>query len=154
MRRVALKLGIAAAVTSAAAAWASAAIAWAADTTPRSMLDQFSCQQASTAIDREIQIQAVMRPVPDTSRMELKFVLERRSSAGSIFTYVRGHGLGRWLTPTPPNLGQQPGDVWEVSKPVFNLPAPAQYRFRVVFRWSGQDGRVLTQTARRSPVCD
>jgi hypothetical protein len=36
---------------------------------------------------------------------------------------------------------------------VVNLSAPAAYRFRVWFRWTGANGRVLSRAVRVSPVC-
>src|SRR6202012_431334 len=49
--------------------------------------------------------------------------------------------------------GQLPGDVWRLNKTVLNLDAPATYQFRVVFRWTGANGRVLGSTGRLSRVC-
>jgi hypothetical protein len=84
--------------------------------------------------------------------MQLMFVLQRRLAGRSGFSSVRGSELGNWLSPVNPTLGQLPSDVWNVKKPVVNLPGPATYRFRVTFRWVGSSGVIGNQT-RLSPLC-
>jgi CARDB len=112
---------------------------------PRSHLRSFLCQRAVEPGGRTISVTAVMRPVPGTLRMAVRFDLLSRSHTGGAFIAVRSGDLGTWLSPIDqPTLGQRPGDVWVVSHPVAALPAPATYRYRVVFRWTGAKGRVLT----------
>jgi hypothetical protein len=96
----------------------------------------FVCQQAVNPLNRVIGVSAVMRPVPGTVRMELRFQLLERQP-GQWLHVVHGGDLGRWRHPSPPTFGQNPGDTWIVNKPVANLDAPAIYRFRVTFRWTG-----------------
>ena len=64
---------------------------------------------------------------------------------------VRGRGLGSWISPTDPTLGQQAGDVWILNNPVVNLFAPAAYRFRVTFRWIGSQGQTLGTAMQLEP---
>ena len=66
---------------------------------------------------------------------------------------MRGRGLGSWISPTDPTLGQQAGDVWILTHPVVNLAAPATYKFRVTFRWLGSDGQTLGTAIQSSPTC-
>jgi hypothetical protein len=120
---------------------------------PRAALEAFACRRAASQLDRAIEVTAVMRPLPGTRRMELRFVLQRKPAGVSRFGAVRGRYLGMWLRPANPTLGQRPGDVWVVNKPVVNLPGPALYRFRVTFRWLGARG-VLGAVARLSPACE
>jgi hypothetical protein len=123
---------------------------------PRASLTGFICQTALNPATRGIEATAVMRPVPSTVRLEIKPELLRARHARGPFRVVtvRRGGLGRWASPTqPPNLGQNPSDVWRVRIPVANLPAPADYRLRVVFRWLGSGSLRLAQAARVSPVC-
>jgi hypothetical protein len=84
--------------------------------------------------------------------MALKFQLLARAKTHGPSAPVKGGDLGKWLSPRDPTLGRHPGDVWTLEKPVVDLPAPAFYRFRVSFRWSGA-GRVLRLTVRESPTC-
>jgi hypothetical protein len=94
-----------------------------------------------------------MRPVSGTQAMAMEFVLLRRAVGGGPYAPVSGKDLGRWLSPTPPTLGQRPSDVWRLDKLVVNLPAQSLYRFRVRFRWTGSSSTVLSRTVLSSPVC-
>ncbi|HET6870725.1 MAG TPA: CARDB domain-containing protein, partial [Solirubrobacteraceae bacterium] len=100
-----------------------------------------------------VSIQAVMRPVTGTAKMQMRFDLMRKAKPNAPFKIVRGHFLGSWLTPDNPTLGQRPGDVWIVNHPVVGLPAPATYRFRVSFRWVGSSGQQLSSAVQSSPTC-
>lgn len=133
------------------ACWATAAVA---SPTQRAELQDLVCQRAADPVGRGVTITAAMRPVSGTSRMALKFDLERRPGRAGPFNVLRGHDLGRWVYPTnPPTLGQLAGDVWMLKHNVVNLRGPDYYRFRVSFRWLGSDGRVLGQAVRLSPLC-
>lgn len=123
--------------------------------TPGSLvhLDRFVCQDALLPSQREISIQGVMRPLPGTLRMAMRFeLLERTKTAGGPIE-VTGGDLDHWKTPPNPTLGQRPGDVWSVDHPVIGLAAPATYRFRVTFRWIGKHGKVLATVQRGSAAC-
>jgi hypothetical protein len=150
MRRslVACALSLAAAGTGGASASSAAT-----SSPPRAALQGFVCQRAANALDRGIEDIAVMRPMAGTQRMEMKFVLLRRTGFGAPFYPVQGGDLGRWRQPKPPSLGQRPSDVWRVKKLVVNLTAPAAYRFRVTFRWIGASGLPLGHAVLFSPLC-
>jgi hypothetical protein len=120
---------------------------------PHDQLRSFVCQKALDPPTRAVSIQAVMRPVTGTAKMEMRFDLMRKAKPEAPFKIVRGHFLGSWLTPDTPTLGQRPGDVWVVNHPVVGLPAPATYRFRVSFRWLGSSGQQLSSDAQSSPTC-
>lgn len=104
-------------------------------------------------MDRSFSVKAVMRPVPRTAHMAVKFELRKLIGSSQRSVNVAGGDLGRWIAPTDPTLGQNPGDVWTVTKVVQNLRAPARYRMRVTFRWTDSRGRVLASDTRRSRVC-
>jgi hypothetical protein len=120
---------------------------------PRDQLRSFVCQKALDPPTRAVSIQAVMRPVTGTVKMQMRFDLMRKTKPGAAFKVVRGHFLGSWLTPDNPTLGQRPGDVWIVNHPVVGLPAPATYRFRVSFRWLGSSGQQLSSAVQTSSTC-
>jgi len=150
LRRRLTALAVLGAVAPAAPSVASASVTAAS---PRSAsLEHFACTRAAEALNRAVAVTAVMRPVAGTRRMELKFVLLRRRAGTSAFTPVSGKGLGRWVHPDDPNLGQRPGDVWEYAKPVVNLVAPAVYRFRVTFRWD--EAATRSDAVLLSSTCD
>ena len=119
---------------------------------PRDTLTAFVCQRALDPPNRSVSVKAVMRPVTGTRSLSLKFdLLEKQAGATRILT---GAGdLGVWLSPKDPTLGRRSGDIWELTKAVSNLDAPARYRFRVTFRWLGTHGRVLATAVRQSASC-
>jgi hypothetical protein len=119
----------------------------------RAELSQFSCQTALAPIARVVSVRAVMRPVPGTRAMAVRFELLTKTSSRHAYAQVPGGDLGKWLSPTDPvTLGQDPNDIWIISHPVANLPAPASYRYKVSFRWTGAHG-VLATVTQFSAVC-
>jgi hypothetical protein len=139
------------AIVGAAGAGAAAADT---DAAPRATLTDFACHQARQPFMRAISTTAVMRPITGTERMGLRFELLSKTPGSGRFVEADGAGLGTWIYPTdPPTLGQRPGDVWRLQKPVTNLPA-AIYRFRVSFRWFGAGGTVLATAVKLSQRCD
>ena len=132
----------------------TASAATVATDTTHARLRTFKCVQALEPAQRELSIDAVMKPVTGTVKLALRFQLESRANRSGPFKLVRGGDLGKWISPTDPTtLGQRPGDVWVVSHPVVGLAAPAGYRFRVAFRWFGAAGKVLATTVERTKTC-
>jgi hypothetical protein len=120
---------------------------------PRAQLHAFACHRALDPPDRSIAVTAVMRPLPGTQHLSLRFDLLMSEGASMPQKVIRSGDLGVWITPTNPTLGQLPGDVWNLQKSVVELAAPASYRFRVEFRWTGAHGRVLGSTVLYSGRC-
>jgi len=151
-RFAAIAPGLALAVLSSVAAAAPSSGASAVP--PRSHLRSFVCRRAVDPLRRTVSVTAVMRPVPGTLRMAVRFDLLSRSRTGGAFSAVRVGDLGTWLSPIDqPTLGQRPGDVWVISHPVAGLAAPATYHYRVAFRWTGANGRVLATHTRQTANC-
>jgi len=124
-----------------------------ADTPPRDQLTSLVCQKALDPPMRAVSIQAVMRPVAGTAKMQMRFELMRQTARRGPFTMVRGRLLGSWISPQNPTLGQRPDDVWILTHPVVDLAAPATYRFRVMFRWTGAQGQRLATAVQTSAGC-
>ncbi len=123
---------------------------------PRSQLTSFVCQTALDPPARVVSVTAVMRPLAGTRKLEIEFELFEKPSGATAWTLVSDPivpHLNVWISPPIPTLGQRPGDVWDVPFPVAQLAAPAAYRFRVTFRWTGRHGRVLGTIARVSATC-
>jgi len=120
---------------------------------PETQLGSVECRRALDPKARLVAVEATMRPVDGTLKMAMMFDLLRARGPGAPFRVVHGRGLGKWIHPANPTLGQLPGDVWNVQQKVRNLPAPARYRYRVRFRWTGAGGRVLHEATQLSPVC-
>lgn len=147
MKRLTLAMLLAGALAGIAAAAVSARPA------PRAVLRSPVCHRALDPSARSASITAVMRPLPGTRRMQMRFDLLGRPAGHASFAATTGAGLGTWFSPTnPPTLGQRPGDHWTYTKPVLDLAAGA-YRFRVGFRWFGARSRVLGTVARSSGTC-
>jgi hypothetical protein len=121
---------------------------------PRAQLRDFVCHRAGRVPDRYMSITAVMRPLLGTRRMELEFnLLVRRPDSSAPPSAIRAGGLGVWVSPPDPTLGQLPGDVWNFDKWVGDLGAPASYQFRVSYRWIGAEGQVIGADVRYSARC-
>jgi hypothetical protein len=120
---------------------------------PRDELRAFTCLRALDPPARAVSVQAVMRPLTGTAKMQMRFDLLRQTRPGARFKLVRGRLLGSWITPDDPTLGQRPGDVWIVNHPVVNLAAPATYRFRVSFRWLDTHSNQLGSAVQTSATC-
>jgi len=117
----------------------------------RVALREFTCQRALDPPERRIAVQAVMRPVPGTVKLALRFQLLRKRSGAA--TLVHAGDLGDWISPSNPTLGHRAADVWQLTKSVADLAAPADYRFRVGFHWLGTHGRVIAQAVRVTGLC-
>jgi hypothetical protein len=114
----------------------------------------FVCQRALDPPNRSISVRAVMRPLTGTRSLLLKFELLQKVRGMAAAKSVTGAGdLGIWLSPKDPTLGRRVGDVWELNKAVYNLAAPATYRFRVTFRWIGAHDKVLGTAVKLSASC-
>jgi hypothetical protein len=153
MKRNLVAFGVA--VSCVGAALAATGAAAAAPVRPRARLTHFLCQRAIDPGQRLVSVEAVMRPLTGTKGLELKFDLLSKAPGAINFGVVRGGDLGSWITPAKQaiTLGTRPGDVWSLNHPVADLPAPASYRFQVLFRWIGAHGRVLATVQRDSKSC-
>ncbi|HSO98494.1 MAG TPA: CARDB domain-containing protein [Solirubrobacteraceae bacterium] len=122
---------------------------------PRAQLRGFVCQPALEPALRAVSVTSVMRPVRGTQAMAVRFELLSRARGAAGFTplTVAGTDLGHWISPADRTLGRQPGDVWILNKPVVDLPAPAAYRLRVHFRWTGAHHRVLATATKTTAAC-
>jgi hypothetical protein len=119
---------------------------------PPAALTKIACHGTLDPADRSVSVVSIMRHRPGTRSIAVRFtLLEKR--AGAALRAVRHGDLGHWTTPTDRTLGRLPADVWKLRKPVFNVDAPAVYRFRVTFRWSGSNGNVIFRQTLRTGRC-
>jgi hypothetical protein len=114
-------------------------------------LRSFICHPSLDPTKRIVSVTAVMPTLPGTQKLEMRFQLE--SHTAGLLIAIKGGDLGHWITPHPITLGQAPGDVWIVNHPVTGVPVPANYHFKVTFRWIGAAGRVLSETTRTGLGC-
>ncbi len=157
-----LAAGALLAVGTASAGTGSAGTAWSSSTSqtgsqnprpPNAQLTNFNCHRALDPDNRSVAVTAVMRPVTGTRHMALKFNLMMTTPGAIAPVPVHAGDLGTWKHPKNPTLGQLSGDVWNLQKSVVSLAAPATYRFRVAFRWTGSDGHVIATSVRYSARC-
>jgi hypothetical protein len=146
VKRYATVAGLVAALCAVAAASVAAS-------QPRAQLRGLVCQKALDPPARAVGITAEIRPLTKTKQMQLKFQFLMRTKPHGKFVSVSAGDLGSWISPSNPTLGQRSGDVWIVHKQVVDVSAPAQYRFRVSFRWFGAHGHALGTTTRQSAIC-
>jgi hypothetical protein len=132
-----------------------AGAAWAASVSPsRARLRHFVCQRALDPAGRAVSVTAVMRPINGTVKMALRFELLSRAQGQSTFSAINQGDLNSWIAPANPTLGRRAGDTWILNKQVVNLTAaPAVYRFRVQYRWTGSHNRVIGTAERDSLRC-
>ncbi len=120
---------------------------------PRAQLAGFACHSALNPIGRTVAVTSVMRPVPGTRTLSVRFSLLERIPGAALRSVPDSGDLGRWLTPADPTLGRRSADVWKLAKTVYDVDAPARYRFAVDFRWLGAHDEILSTTTLRSPAC-
>jgi hypothetical protein len=119
----------------------------------KASLQGFRCIHALGPAARAITVSSVMRPLAHTVRMAVRFELLQSSRRGGPAAEVIFGDLGKWKSIVDQPKGRRPITKWIVNKQVRDLAAPAYYRFRVSFRWTGAHGRVLGTAARATAVC-
>ena len=151
MRRLVMICGCLMGALAVAVPAASASRPRAVTAPPRDALGSIACHQAINPLQRDVTVQATMRPVTGTQTLQIKFSLNLTAS-GEPATAVVAGGLGQWLTPSDPSLGQRSGDIWKLSKTVYNLGG-GSYQFSAAFRWLGTNGKVLRMATLKSSSC-
>jgi hypothetical protein len=149
MRRSLAAVGACAATAAAPLALAPAEARAAA---PPAALTRITCHSALDPARRAVTVVSIMRHRPGTRSLAVRLSL-LETVPGGFATPVRDGDLGHWTTPTDAALGRLPADVWKLRKAVFNVDAPAVYRFRVTFRWSGRHGKVLFRQTLHTGRC-
>ena len=96
-------LGVGAAVACALALGSGTALGQSSPTSANDQLRSFVCQKALDPPARAVSVQAVMRPVTGTSKMQMKFELLRSTKSHPRFVSVRGRGLGSWIVADRPD---------------------------------------------------
>jgi hypothetical protein len=152
MRRLLMICSCWAAALAVTASAASASVSGSRATAPpRDATGAIACHQAINPLQRDVSVQVTMRPLTGTQTLQIKFSLNL-TAAGEPVAAVVASGLGQWLTPSDPTLGQRPGDIWKLAKTVYNLGG-GSYQFAVAFRWLGVNGKVLKTATAQSSSC-
>lgn len=104
------------------------------------------CAQGSEAKDRFVEFRGVMRQVPGSQTMWMRFGLQERLG-DRPFLRVRPPGLGVWRKSRPGVA------AFAYRQEVRELQAGSEYRARVRFRWYDAQGDLVRQAVRRSASC-
>src|SRR5947209_19014984 len=112
----------------------------------RAAAELVTCRAAVDQSARYATFAGDMTTIPGADRLAMRVELLARTP-GSGFRDVSAPTLGVWHR-SASGVG-----ALRYVKQVTNLPAPAAYRTLIVFRWLDASGRVMRQTARRSPTC-
>ncbi len=123
---------------------ASAFAAAPADAAPRQSVRLVDCQPGSQVAVFE----GRMRTEPGAQRMQMRFVLQSRSTPRQRWRGVPGPGLGRWV------VSDAGVARYVYTKRVANLVAPAAYRMVVRFRWVDAAGHRVDEASDLSAVCN
>jgi hypothetical protein len=114
---------------------------------PPAQVSLVSCHRALRPPDRHVTVEGRMEALGAGARLQMRFDLYRRREGAAAFTRIPGPGLGVYNQAAPGVA------TYRFRKMVRNLPAPADYRVVVEFRWLTADGTVGARVVRSSPVC-
>lgn len=106
-----------------------------------------SCHQARLPAERQLLVEASMRALTASERLEVRFDLERRARPGSPAARVPGPGLHVYNRAAP-GVG-----AYRFRKRIANLFQPGYYRVVASFRWLDTAGAVVGRAVRIAPVC-
>ncbi len=106
-----------------------------------------SCRGAVDPLGRSLTVDSAMSSLRAGDRMQMRFDLYQRRPGARRFRRVSGPGLGTWNAATP-GVAR-----FRFRKPIQNLPAPASYFVRVVYRWKDESGDVFARTVRVTRLC-
>lgn len=104
------------------------------------------CARGPDVIDRHATFRGVMRRIPRTERMAMRFSLQERVGEGRFRT-VKAPGLGGWRKSHPAVRR------FAHRQRVLDLAEGSAYRAVVSFRWYDADGKVIRRARRRSKPC-
>lgn len=105
-----------------------------------------SCHSALRPVQRSLTVEGEMFRAAAGERMQMRFDLLRRAPGGG-FRRLPAPGLGVF------KRAQAGVADYRFRKTIRNLPAPAELRVQVTFRWLTPTGREVARLVRSSPVC-
>jgi hypothetical protein len=104
-----------------------------------------ACETSLALAGRSATFEGDMKGAKGAVRLQIKFVLQVRTD--KTWTKVAAPGFGVWNT-SDPGIGR-----YVYRKTVESLPAPADYRVVMHFRWMSVLGKPLLRATRTSRVC-
>jgi len=104
------------------------------------------CVTAPSAAARSVTLAAEMHALRGASRMSIRIDLQERLP-GLRFKTVSGPGTGAWRSALPGIA------VFQSTRTLSGLTAPAAYRGVVYFRWARASGRIVHRETGYTPIC-
>jgi hypothetical protein len=105
------------------------------------------CVTATTQAGRSVTFTGQMETVTGTHRMAMEIVVQERLPGEVGFHPLAAAGPGTWQRS---EVGLK---IYKYVRQVTDLPAPADFRAIVLYRWLGEKGRVIMRDERRTPLC-
>jgi hypothetical protein len=106
-----------------------------------------ACRDSQDPMGRSLTVDASMRSVRAGDRMQMRFDLYQRLPRARRFQRLPGPGLGTW-NPASPGVQR-----FRFHKAIQNLPAPASYYVKVLYRWRDDTGHNLVTATRQTGMC-
>ncbi|MGI8511492.1 MAG: CARDB domain-containing protein [Solirubrobacteraceae bacterium] len=106
-----------------------------------------ACRADVAQAGRYLTVEGAMRSLAAGDRLQMRFELQRRARGLLRFVRVGGPGLSTYTE------AARGVTRYRYRRKIENLPAPAQYRVVVSFRWLNAAGRVTARTHRTSAIC-
>ncbi|MDQ3870744.1 MAG: hypothetical protein M3301_03895 [Chloroflexota bacterium] len=106
-----------------------------------------ACRVDPAPVQRYVVFTGEMASLRKGNRMEMRFELERRAPGEASFVPVDVPKLGVW------NRAKAGRSPYRFTQRVQKLAAPARYRARVTFRWTGPKGAKKVVMRRVTPAC-
>jgi hypothetical protein len=105
------------------------------------------CVTAPTRADRAVTFTGQMETVTGAHRMAMEIVVQERLPSDGGFHVLPAAGPPAWQRS---EVGVK---IYKYVRQVTDLPAPADFRAVVMYRWLDEKGRVLRSDERRTNVC-
>jgi hypothetical protein len=106
-----------------------------------------ACERGAAEEDRAAVFEGRMGALPGGVRMQMRFALQTRGLDGGRWSAVAAPGFGTWATS---DAGKQ---RYVYTKRVERLPAPAELRAVLRFRWLDAAGAVLARSRAVTRSC-
>jgi hypothetical protein len=105
------------------------------------------CVTAPTQAGRSVTFTGQMETVAGTHKMAIEIVVQEHTIEEEGFHTLTTAGLGSW------QRSEAGVKIYKVRQAVTDLPAPADFRAIVRYRWMNEKGQIIRHDERRTPIC-
>jgi hypothetical protein len=106
-----------------------------------------ACVASAVQTERSVTFTGQMETIPGSRRMAMEMIVQERGPGETLFHRLAAAGPAAW------QRSEAGLKIYKYVRQVTDLPAPADYRAVVVYRWLGAGGRVVKRDERRTPIC-